>query len=170
MADRSAFDLFAGLAALSKGDKDWYDNLSLEGQKAAAPFVMMRWMCGTSDGAQIVRINSLVNTQVFNGVSSKSTLFKLLAIAATGKSSRYSWLKGPGSKAKKLSLEVLKQYYECSTREAITYKVDAETLLEMAEELGWDKEELTKLTKELDDGSGTAKAESSKPSKPRRGK
>lgn len=170
MADRSSFDLFAGLAALSKGDKDWFDNLSPEGQKAAAPFVMMRWMCGTSDAEQIVRINTLVNTQVFNGVSSKSQLFKLLAIAATGRSSRYSWLKGPGSKSKKMSIEVIKAYYDCSTREAVTYTIDSASLVEMAEALGYSKEDITKLTKELDDGSGAAKIKSVKPKKPVRRK
>ena len=168
--DYGAFNLFDGLAALGRKDRLWFETLSLEGQKAAAPFVMMRWMTGTSDAAQIVRINTVVNQYVFAGTADKSELFKLLATAATGKNFRYSWLKGPGAKAKRHSLECIKQYYECSTREAVTYKVAPEDLLEMAEELGLDKEQIAALKKEQDDGSGSATSKGSKPAKRPRGK
>lgn len=165
MADRSSFDLFAGLAALGSKNREWYDSLSPEGQKAAAPFVMMRWMTGTSDEAQIVRLNTCVNPYIFSGTADKSALFKLLAAAATGRSKRFSWIKGPGTKKKNSSLEVIKAYYDCSTREAETYNIASEDLIQMAEELGLDKEEIVKLKKEFDDGSGTAQSKSAKPKK-----
>jgi len=168
MADRSSFDLFQGLAALGGKNREWFDSLSIEGQKAAAPFVMMRWMAGTSDEAQIVRLNTCVNPYIFSGTADKSALFKLLAAAATGRSKRFSWVKGPGTKAKKHSIEVIKAYYECSTREAITYKVSSEDLIEMSEELGHDKDEIMKLKKELDDGSGRAESKVTKSTKPAR--
>lgn len=165
--DKNNFDLFVGLSALSKGDKEWFKNLTPEGQNAAAPFVMARWMTGTSDQAQIIRINTVVNPYLFSGSADKSALFKLMASAATGKNSRYNWIKGPGNKAKKFSIECIKAYYDCSTREAVTYKVQAEDLIEMAEELGWDSDTIKKLKKELDDGTGTAENKGSKPPKPR---
>jgi hypothetical protein len=170
MADRGAFDLFAGLSALGGKDREWFDGLSEAGQKAAAPFVMMRWMSGTSDQAQIIRLNTCVNRYVFAGTADKEALFQLLAAAATGKNRRYSWLKGPSAKTKRLSLEVVKQYYELSTREASSYKVPPEDLIEMAEDLGWDKDEVSKLKKELDDGSGSTEGKGVKPSKPARGR
>lgn len=162
---KNDFDLFAGLAALGKKELAWFDSLSEAGKKAAAPFVMMRWMTGTSDQLQILRLNRYVNPYVFAGSADKSALFKLLAATATGRNVRYGWLKGPGSKARKLSIDVICQYYDCSTREAATYKVDAETILEMVDELGWDKDEIAKLKKELDDGSGPTKTSSAKPKK-----
>jgi hypothetical protein len=168
--DKTAFDLFAGLSALSKGDLTWYDKLTPEGQKAAAPYVMMRWMTGTSDMAQIIRLNTMVNPYVFSGSSDKSALFKSLAAAATGRTSRYAWVKGPGAKTKKSSIEVIKQYYDCSTREAVTYTVANDDLLTMAEELGWDKDEIAKLKKEFDDGTGPTTKVSSKPKKSTRAK
>ena len=176
MADRTAFDLFAGLAALSKKgpinapNLDWFDSLSAEGQKAAAPFVIMRWLSGTSDPAQIIRLNTVANPYMFAGSADKSALFKLLAVSTTGKTGRYSWLKGPGTKAKKLSLECIKQYYDCSTREATSYVVSPDDLVEMAEAMGWDKDEVAKLKKEVDDGSGTTAKPSSKAAKPARGR
>ncbi len=163
---RDSFDLFAGLSALGRKDLNWFEGLSAEGQKAAAPFVMMRWMSGTSDLAQIIRLNTVANPYMFAGSADKSALFKLLAVAATGKSSRFSWIKGPGSKAKKLSIEAIVQYYDCSPREAATYTVAAEDLIEMVEELGWDKEEIAKLKKEQDDGSGAVASKVTKPKKP----
>lgn len=147
----NTFDLFQGLSSLSSGNKEWYNDLSEAGKKGAAPFVMARWMTGTSDKAQIIRLNTFVNPYMFAGSADKSALFKLLAVAATGSTKRYQWLKAPGAKAKKMSLEVIKAYYECSTREAVSYVVSPETLLEMAEELGLDAEDIKKLKKEFDD-------------------
>lgn len=166
--DGNAFDLFQGLAALGGKDYEWYDKLSPEGQKAAAPFVMMRWMCGTSDESQIIRINTHVNPYVFSPSMNKSALFKSLAAAATGRNKRYSWIKGPTTKSRKLSTEVTMAYYECSPRECADYKIDAQSLIEMAEELGWDKEQIAKLKKECDnDGpTGDAAKQSAKPKKP----
>lgn len=166
----NAFDLFQGLAKLGSKDRNWFASLSEAGQKAASPFVMARWMTGTSDAAQIVRLNTCVNPYMFGGLADKASLFQLLAAAATGNSKRYSWIKGPSAKAKKQSLQVICQFYECSVREASSYKVDSESLIEMAEELGWDKEDILKLKKELDDGSGSTKKSSAKPSKPARGR
>jgi len=155
-----SFDLFEGLGKLGSRDLQWYRKLSLEDQKAASPFVIARWMTGTNDHAQIVRINTFVNPYVFSLGTEKGLLFSLLAAAATGKNRRYSWLKAPGAKAAtKLRLEVIKQYYEVSTREASGYAetIDAEDILTMAEECGWEKEELAKLKKEVGDGSGSTK-------------
>lgn len=158
-----SFDLFDGLAKLSSRDLQWYDKLTPEDQKAASPFVMARWMTGTSDQAQLVRINTFVNPYGFSLGQEKSLLFKLLAAAATGKSKRYQWLKSPGAKATiKLRLEVIKQYYDVSTREAIGYdSIESEDILTMAEELGWEVEELKKLKKEVSDGSGNTSKPSS---------
>lgn len=149
MADRDAFDLFAGLASLGKRNLAWYDGLSEEGQKAAAPLVLMRWLSGTSDQAQIMRLNRFVNPYVFPLGQEKRLLTKALAAACTGKNSRFSWLKGPSAKSTKLKLEVLKQHLGCSTREAVTYVVAPEDVITMAEELGWDDDAMKKLKKEL---------------------
>lgn len=166
----NSFDLFQGLSALGGKDLNWFASLSEAGQKAASPFVMARWMTGTSDQSQIIRLNTCVNPYMFGGLADKASLFQLMAAAATGKTKRYQWIKGPGAKTKKHSIEVIKGYYECSTREAVTYKIASEDLIEMAEELGLDKDEITKLKKELDDGSGTTASKSTKPAKPVRGR
>lgn len=174
--DFGAFDLFGSLTALSKKDSlglsntTWFETLTPAGQKAAAPFVMMRWLSGTSDPAQIVRLNTVANKYIFAGSAEKSALMKLLAIGTTGRASRYNWIKGPSTAAKRYSLEVLKEYYECSTREAATYKVSSGDLIRMAEELGWPNEDLAALKKEQSDGSGEAATTGRKSKKPAGGK
>lgn len=151
------FDLFASLGQLSKRDLQWYEKQDEDTKKAVAPFIMMRWMAGTNDLAQIMRINTFVNPYAFSLGQEKPLLCKLLASAATGKTNRYTWLKGPSAKSDKLKLQVVKQYFNCSLREAETYKVDDESVVAMAEELGWDEDELKKLKSEvLKNGQGSA--------------
>ena len=147
--DKEAFDLFAFLGQLSKRDQQAYSKLSEEGKKAAHPFVIMRWMSGTNDRAQIIRINEFVNRFAFH--KDKDMVFKLLAASATGNVGRYKWIKGPGQVSTKLALEVVKQKYDVSSREAQGYLglLDTADILEFAEDLGWTKEEIKKLTLEL---------------------
>jgi hypothetical protein len=159
-----SFDLFHGLGQLSKGYQQWYDRLTPEDQKTASPFVIGRWMVGTTDRAQLIRLNTVFNPYLFSLGQEKSLLFKLLAAGATGNSLRYQWMKAPPlSKTVKLKLEVIKQYYDVSSREAGLFaaNISNDDVLEMAEELGYEKDEMSKLKKEVGDGSRSVE----KPSK-----
>lgn len=151
MRDRSAFDLFQGLAQLGSRDFSWYNGLSDAGKKAAAPFVLMRWMAGTPDPLQILKLNELANPYMFSGGFEKSQQITMLAASATGKNKRYSWLKMPSSKSASKTVQAICQYYECSVREAKTYSVQLQDLLEIVAELGWEKEDVDKLKKEHPD-------------------
>lgn len=160
-----AFELFDSLSKISRGDQQWFDRLSDEDKKSAAPFVLGRWLTGTSDSAQLIRLNTFVNPYMFSMGQDKALLFKLLAAACTGKTTRYQWIKAPSAtKATKRSLEAIKQYYDISTREAALYAINISgaDLIEMAEELGWDSDELKKLKKEVDDQGSTEKSSSGK--------
>jgi hypothetical protein len=165
--DKETFDLFPFLSALNKRDLSAYTRLSAEGKKAAHPLVIMRWLSGTSDHAQIIRLNEFANKYVFSLGAEKALLFKLLAAACTGQSSRASWIKGPGGAGTKLALEAVKSKFECSTREAVEYLkiISAEDVLQYAESAGWEKDQLKKLTLELqkdDTGQGRVKKISGK--------
>lgn len=148
--DKDAFDLFAFLGELNRRNLNAYTELSPEGQKAAHPLVIQRWLSGTSDSAQIVRLNMFSNKYVFTLGQHKPLLFKLLAAACTG-SKRNQWIKGPGGTSTKLSLDVIKRTHGCSTREAAMHIrfLKPEQVLEYGEELGLPKEELKKLSIEL---------------------
>lgn len=163
MADRDAFDLFAFLGQLNKRNLQAYDQLTDDGKKAAHPLVIMRWLSGTSDPAQIIRLNEFSNKYVFSLGTEKPLLFKLLAASCTGRSSRAQWIKGPGSTSTRLAVEAIKARFGCSSREAEQHLrfLEPADVLEFAEQAGWEKDQVKKLQTELgkDDGSGsTAKS------------
>ena len=169
--DKSAFDLFAFLGQLNRRDTKAFEKLTEDGQKVAHPLVIMRWLSGTGDRAQIIRLSAFVNRYVFSLGNEKPLLFKLLAAACTGKTARSSWLKGPGSTSTRLALEAIMSQYQCSTREAKGYLPLLETadVIQFAEEAGWDKDVLKKLANELDKdhgpGSGSPSKKCRKPKK-----
>lgn len=158
------FDLFPALETISSRKLDWYEKLGSEAKKGVAPFVLARWLAGTSDGAQIVRINTVVNPYLFSMGSEKGLLSALLAAACTGRSRRYYWLKAPGKGDQRLRVEVIKEHFGCSSREAQSYStLDGDDIIAMAEDLGWDKEQLTKLKAEVkDDGTRSTTSKSSR--------
>lgn len=160
------FDLFAGLDSLSKSDYQWYDKLNTDAQKSVAPLVLMRWLAGTGDYLQLIKLNILVNPYVFSLGNEKPLLCKLMA-ASTSEPRRYQWIKGPGSKNSSLLLKIIGDYYEVSSREAALYAqtISGADLLQMAEELGTEKEVVTKLKKEIserENGPRTVKKRSGK--------
>ncbi len=53
-------DIFSIMAALDKGDYFVYDKLSPEERKEAPIFMLLKWMCATSDDSQILRMNTIV--------------------------------------------------------------------------------------------------------------
>jgi len=169
--DKEAFDLFAFLGQLNRRDMHAYERLSDEGKKAASPLVIMRWLSGTSDQAQIVRLNTFANRYVFSLGTEKELLFKLLAASCTGKVSRTNWIKGPSGTSTKLALEAIKARFEVSTREAEEYlrMLDPSDVVRFAEDAGWDKDQVKKLTTELgkdnESGSGSTPKSSRKPKK-----
>jgi len=169
--DKSTFDLFAFLGQLNKRSSTAYTELSEEGKKAAHPLVVMRWLSGTSDAGQIVRLNTFANRYVFSLGSHKELLFKLLAASCTGRGSRAQWIKGPSGTSTRLALDAITQKYECSNREAQDYLelLEPADVIGYAEELGWEKEQCKKLLLELGKDDDTrprsTKKGSSKPKK-----
>lgn len=151
MADHKV-DIFGLLDKLSLGDKDVLSSYTEEEQKTISPLVIMRWLSCTSDPRQIVFLNALVNHQIFAIPKHPGLLFKLMACCTNKQKTRYTWLgqKKTGG-TKKLSVQVIQTYYNYSSREAVQYLkiLTKEDLIGMAEQLGWDKSELTKLKREL---------------------
>jgi hypothetical protein len=152
MAKEFALDIFHLLGQIDKKDTMFYSKLTDEQRKAYSPLVSMRWMSGTRDARQIIFLNELVNRFVFNMGDHKELLYKLQCAASSGTPRRYNWMsaKTAGNKKNK-GLEIVMQYYDYGVREAksVMPLLGNEDILLMAEELGFQKEELAKLKKEL---------------------
>jgi len=145
-----ALDIFALLSQIDKKNYQIWDSLTEAQQKEFSPLIVMRWMSGTSDPFQIIMLNEVVNPYVFE--LNKELLLKLLGVCSNGKQKRYSWvnLKTVGKK-QKTAVELIEQYYEMTTREALDVlpMFSSEELMELAEELGLQKDELKNFKKEL---------------------
>jgi hypothetical protein len=144
-------DIFKVLGELSSGDHMVYRRLSDDEKKGFAPLVIMRWMTGTSDERQIMAINTFANKVIFPLGKHPELLSMLLASCSSKVSRRYQWLGIKSSKKKSLSRQVVQDYFDYSSLEMrkMTVLPPAEEIVEMAEALGWQKDEMAKLKKEL---------------------
>ncbi len=152
MTDKK-LDIFAILAALDRKDVDFYSNLTPAEQKTIQPFVLMRWLTGTYNKRQVFLINELINPYVFSMNDHKDLLWKMLTMCTTGKPQRYVWNK-PGARgsASPTAIKIIQQYFGYNSRDsAQTLKLlSHDDVILMAEELGWQDDEINKVRKEFD--------------------
>jgi hypothetical protein len=146
-------DIFKFLTQLNSGDLHIWETLNEEQRNSVSAYVVSQWMYGTNNDMQIILNNELVNPFIWSfSKRHPEILVKLLACVGDGSRSRFKWI--PMPKAKKdnrLRIQVIMEYYDYSEREAISnnHLLSNEIILQYAEELGWTKEELTKLKKEI---------------------
>lgn len=166
MAERK-LDIFRVLKALDTKDVNFYANLSEEERKEFQPFLVTRWMSGISSARQVVFINELVNPYLFVTHiqrDHKDLLWRLMTLVTTGKSQRYFWNKLPGraSTSKPVSTKLLADKYNYSLREASDALecLSGNDILDLAEEMGVQSDDLAKIRKEFKDE--TLKADSIK--------
>ena len=143
------FDLLSKISSSKSGDI--YASLSEDGRKGFAPLVVMRWLSGTSDEQQIMLLNEFANPVIFPLAKHPHLLMRVLQAANSKTGRRYQWL---GVKSKKKNVETMKvisEFYGMSMREVrLMNPLPTENeVVEMAESLGYQKDELTKLKKEF---------------------
>lgn len=143
------FDLLSTLNNPKAGDI--YSKLSDDEKKGFAPLVVMRWMSGTSDERQIMMLNEFANPSIFTLGKHPHLLMRVLQACSSKTPKRYQWLGVKGKKKNPETLAVVQEYYGISAREVRLMNPlppEAE-VIQMAEELGWQKDEMTKLKKEF---------------------
>jgi len=146
-------DIFKVLGELSGGDHMVYRRLSDDEKKGFSALVIMRWMTGTSDERQIMALNMFANKMIFPLAKHPELLAMLLASCSSKVARRYQWLGIKSSKKKNLARQAVQEYLDYSSLEMrkLTELPAPEEIIEMAEACGWQKEEMTKLKKELAD-------------------
>lgn len=143
-------DIFELLGRLDSDSADIFSTLDDEQKKAFAPLVVARWMSGTSDEYQIIKLNEFVNPYVFSLGDHKHLLMRLLQSASTNRKKHYRWIPLKGSKKDSKRVKVISDYFQISSREAKNYNVPPYEIVSYAEDLGWQKSEISDLKKELD--------------------
>jgi hypothetical protein len=146
-------DIFRVLDAAKAKDRGFFSKLTPDEIKAFQPFLVMRWMSGTGNASQIIMINRFLNPFVFALANEKELLWDLITVCNSGKKQRYTWLKLPTKKdpSRPISTQAVMQYTGYSSRDAIEALriLTRDDVLEMAEDLGWQKEEIAKIKKEM---------------------
>jgi hypothetical protein len=165
MASERKLDIFRVLEAINDKDETFFNSLTEEEAKAFVPFVVQRWMSGTPTARQVFFINELLNPFVFSLQNHKKLLWDLMLVCSPGKPQRYAWNALPSKKntSKPTSVKVLQEYYGYSSTDAVNVidMLSRRSLIEMAEELGWQSEEIAKIKKEV-------KQDATEQDKPRR--
>lgn len=149
---KRSLDIFELLSHISNKNAGYYDAMPENEQKEFQPFVVMRWLTGTRDARQVYFLNEIVNRFAFDLGNHKALLYKLLCVATSGQPQRYKWMKPASRKgAGTLITQVVKQYYGYNTQQAtdVIGLLSDEDIIGYAEELGLQKEEVTKLKQEL---------------------
>lgn len=143
-------NIFDTLKRIDQRQEDYYDGMMETDQKQLHPLVMTRWMSGTSDPAVIQMLNLTNNKFNFILAAHKPLLMRMLLLSASGSSRRYQWLSKTKDTSQNRSLKVLVEYYNCSQRESEMYvKMHTmDELVQMAEHVGWQDDEIKALMKE----------------------
>lgn len=146
-------DIFKVLAKLSKKDRVFFSSLSEEEEKTLAPLVLMRWLTGTRNAQQIFFLNELVNPFVFTLAKHKELLIDLMMVCTSGSSQRYYWNKTKGKRTSSmpLTIAVVREYFTYSSIEAgeALPLLDDDAVINCAEQLGRQPDELKQIKKEL---------------------
>jgi hypothetical protein len=146
--ETNIFDL---LRNVDRGDYSQWSKMSEVQKKEFSPLLTMKWMSGTNDIRQIIFLNTLANPMVFPLSKHPELLMKLLTVCSSKCGQKYVFPKGAKSVASSKALTVVKEYFEYSTRAAKESMalLSNEQIVEMAVELGYQKDELTALKNEL---------------------
>lgn len=145
-------DIFHTLSEIDKKNIEFYSTLSQEEQKGFFPIVVIRWLSGTSSKLQVMLINELVNPFVFSLYKHPNLIYKLMTVCTNKKHQKYDWIKKLSPKTTHpLTTKSIQEYFHYNSRdanEAINI-LESEDIISMAEEMGWQDEDVNKMRKEL---------------------
>lgn len=144
-------NIFDVLSALDRKDLKFFDILDEKQLKDISPYMLMKWLSGTNDLAQIYILNETINNYAFSLQKHKELLIDILSICTSGKTKRYKWNKTKKSEKFESTLSVIKDYFGYSSKEAkdALNLLDDKAILAYSEMLGRQEEDLVKIKKEL---------------------
>lgn len=149
---KKKLDIFRVLKALDDKDISFFSSLSDEEKKEFQPFLVARWLSGTYSKQQLYLINELVNQYLFSFSKHKELLWYLLTICTTGKPQRYTWNKNTTKGSSyPFAVNVIKQFYGYSSKDAERNinVLQPSVIIEMAENMGWQDDDINKVRKEF---------------------
>ena len=143
-------DIFKTMDRITKGDMGHWDNLTEDEQKGFQPFLIQHWLVGVKDDTQMWMMNMFVNPYVFSLGKHKKLLYNLMCASTFDKSKR-TFIKRKSSTKFPKTLEIVKVYLGEPKRKCLEYMkmYSNDDILDMADELSYQKSEISELKKEL---------------------
>lgn len=154
-------DLFRKLLpALDRRDFKLYKNLSDEEKKGFADIVALRYMsCTETENKEtieyLIQASNGANKHLWNPALSKHPELKYLTLAAIGIGHRikHAYIKAPMGKKRNMKVfQVLRNFYPTASLDELQLFLDmndVDALIEIAEMLGMQKEEIKEYKKEV---------------------
>jgi len=146
-------DIFWLLSQLDKKQHDVWEGLTDEQKKEVSPYVILRWMAGNIDEPeQLVNLGDIASLYAFELGDEKELLLKVLAACSVGGPKRYSWVPFKvTAKRKNKALGLIASTYRWPMKHAAEaiHMFTIEELVQMAQDQGWQADELKDLKKEL---------------------
>lgn len=148
MSAKKPNPVFGALSKLSSHDLQWVkENWN---DKALAPYVLQRWLSGTTSARQIVVLNEIANRHVFGLSQHKELVLQLFAVSTDGQQYRYKWNR-PAPQKFPNTVALITKAIGCSRQEALEHMtvLSDSDIMDMTMILGVQDDDVKKIRKEL---------------------
>jgi hypothetical protein len=144
-------DIFDLLRRVDAKEADIYSRLSADERTGFSALIAQRWLSGTKDTGQVIALANFSNRAVFSLARHPHLQLLLLQACASGRQHRYAWLPFGPKTGHRLYDKAVMEFLGVSNRELrqLDPQPTSAEAIEMATQLGWQKEELAALEKEL---------------------
>lgn len=146
-----SINIFTILEQIDNKNYLFYEELTDVERKDFIPLLVMRWLSGTNQPAQIILLNEVVNPYVFSLHEHKNLLYKLLTICSINPQ-KYTWVKKQSKNNKlKNTILLINKHYNYSTKKTIEILdfLSNDQILKIAEQHGLQQNEIKEIKKEL---------------------
>lgn len=138
---------------MSGGKMSAIDKLTEEELKSVSPYVLQMWVKGATSNLdyRMLYTNEFVNPYIFTLSDHPKLLYKLLCYANDlNEDVRFYFQSRKKTKSTNLTLKTLMAYYKMDERHAtdIIPVLSPDDIIDIGEQLGYDKDEMKKLKNE----------------------
>lgn len=143
-------DIFKVIDHIRQHDYSYWDKLSEEEQKAFSPYIMIQWLSYVSEPYQVLLLNMILNPVVFTLQEHKKLLYEIMIICCVS-DEKPKWIKRKSNERFPKCIEVVATYCDEPKRIAkdiLCFYTNAD-ILQMCEEMGYEKEEIKNIKKEM---------------------
>lgn len=131
-------------------DHAWYDACTDVDRKAFSPFLCLLWLGFSKKEGFVLMLNEYVNKYAFSLHKHPKLLWHLFCAIGDKKFEKIVFVKKEHNSKFNKTRELIAQYYGIGNRESSIYlsNMNLDDVLEMANFMGYEKDELTTIKKE----------------------